>query len=192
MQINQQELIDQLLSLHQELKDTVLKLQHLPLETLNWKSSATEWSILECLEHLNLYGDYYHPEIEGKLAKGKTVGEDHIFKSGILGNHFVKIIKVDSGKKFKALSYMTPEVSKLSTETIDHFLIHMDHLEKLLIRARNLNIAKLKTSVTFSRLLKMKLGDTLRFMVYHNERHIRQAEWVLKKVGHFELVNLEE
>ena len=30
---------------------------------LNWKESPQSWSILECLEHLNRYGDFYIAEI---------------------------------------------------------------------------------------------------------------------------------
>ena len=29
---------------------------------LNWKESSKSWSVLECLEHLNLYGQFYIPE----------------------------------------------------------------------------------------------------------------------------------
>ena len=35
----------------------------LSLEKLNQKQDDSSWSVLECLEHLNLYGDFYLPEI---------------------------------------------------------------------------------------------------------------------------------
>ena len=40
------------------------QLHEMDPEVLNFKSSPQSWSALECLEHLNYYGDYYLPEIE--------------------------------------------------------------------------------------------------------------------------------
>ena len=41
--------------------------------------------------------------------------------------------------------------------------------------SRNINLNKVKTNITISKLIKLKLGDTFRFLTYHNERHIIQA-----------------
>jgi len=46
----------------------------------------------------------------------------------------------------------------------------------LLIQAKAINLVKAKTPVSLTRLLKLRLGDTLRFLVYHIERHVLQAE----------------
>lgn len=47
------------------------KYNQLPIEKLNWRNTPESWSILECLEHLNLYGDYYLPEIENRMITSK-------------------------------------------------------------------------------------------------------------------------
>jgi hypothetical protein len=49
----------------------------------------------------------------------------------------------------------------------------------LLSIASEKNLTKIKTSLTLP-LLKFRLGDTFRFVIYHNERHIVQAKNVLK------------
>ena len=38
---------------------------------LNWKQNSESWSVLECLEHLNLYGYFYIPEIEKTILNSK-------------------------------------------------------------------------------------------------------------------------
>ena len=132
--------------------------------------------MLECIEHLNKYGDYYLPEIENLLLQAPTINTSPVFKSGVLGNYFVKVVQPDSGKKMKALASMDPTLSDLSITTLDKFLKQLNKLEHLLEQSKRADLTKLKTSVTLSRFLKMRLGDTFRFLVAHNQRHILQAE----------------
>ncbi|UOE42011.1 DinB family protein [Chryseobacterium suipulveris] len=68
------------------------QLANLDLRTLTWRSNESSWNILECLEHLNLYGEYYLPQIENKIQHS-TPKEDLEFRSGILGNYFVQSMK---------------------------------------------------------------------------------------------------
>ena len=48
----------------------------LPPAALHWKAQPQRWSFLECLEHLNRYGDFYLPELE-RVVQFETV--IHIF-----------------------------------------------------------------------------------------------------------------
>ncbi|MDN5204923.1 DinB family protein [Fulvivirgaceae bacterium BMA10] len=183
MRIDQDQLIEKLLDLTRQAKDSTNKFKELQPATVSFRPSPNEWSILECLEHLNLYGDYYLPEIETQLLKSEAIEETPYFKSGILGDYFVSAVKADNGKKMKALKYMDPSNLELSITTIDRFLKQLNTLESLLEQSRKVNLSKVKTAVTLSRFIKIRLGDTLRFLVYHNERHIVQAERVLKKIS---------
>ena len=65
------------------------KFNSISTEKLNWRAEQDSWSVLECFEHLNLYGDFYIPEIKIKIESSKTQSKDN-FKSGILGNYFAK------------------------------------------------------------------------------------------------------
>jgi DinB superfamily len=38
---------------------------------LKWKETNESWNVLECLEHLNLYGYFYIPEIEKSILNSK-------------------------------------------------------------------------------------------------------------------------
>jgi len=59
----------------------------LSIDELNRRNSPNSWSILECLEHLNRYGDFYLPEIDTQLNKAQ-VSNNELFNSGWLGNYF--------------------------------------------------------------------------------------------------------
>lgn len=151
------------------------KFKALSLEELNAKPNETSWSILECLEHLNLYGDFYIPEINNRMANSNFSSVDN-FKSGLLGNYFAKSMlpkeKLNTMKTFKN---MNPLGSDLDKKTLDRFLEQQNQLLEILASAKSKNLNKVKTAISISKLIKLKLGDTLRVVIYHNKRHIIQA-----------------
>lgn len=145
------------------------------IEDLNYKPSVSEWSILECIEHLCLYGKFYLPEIEKRLTNAKTE-KQLMFKSSFIGDYFVNMIKASNTKKIKATKQMDSTGSDLNISTINQFIKQLEWFDSLLIKAENVNLAKVKTSISLTKLIKLRIGDTLRFLAYHNKRHILQAK----------------
>ncbi len=184
MQIKSEQLINDLLLQTDDIINRIQQLQKLTTEEQNHKSSPAAWSILECLEHLNLYGDYYLPEMERQIAK-KVAPASHVFTSGLIGNYFANLMLVKDGKiqKMKSPKNKVPAKSDLNAATIDRCLQQQERLKTILIRARQVNLAKTKTAISISKLVKLRLGDTFRFYVYHIERHVQQAERCVSKLA---------
>lgn len=178
MRIRQDLLIDELLALTEKAMVSAYQFKVLSSEQLNYKKSATSWSILECLEHLNLYGDFYLPEIENQLLNNTAKHNNLVFKSGIIGNYFANLMKVNNGKmkKMKSPKDKTPSNSDLSTITIDRFIKQIEKLKSLLLQSKTADLTRLKTAISLTKMIKLRLGDTYRFLVYHIERHILQAQ----------------
>lgn len=148
-------------------------------EKLNFRLSGKSWSILECLEHLNLYGKFYIPEISEKIKNSNTKSTE-IFSSGILGNYFAKsMLPKDSLNKMKTFKSMNPIHSNLDKKVLNEFIIQQKQMLNLLNEAENVDLNKIKTSISISSLIKLRLGDTFRFVIYHNLRHIEQAKKIL-------------
>lgn len=188
MKARQGVVIEELLYLTDGAIKSAQAFKELSGEKLNAKKDQTQWSILECLEHLNLYGDFYLPEIEKQLLKGDKVNDNKIFKSGVIGNYFTNLMKANNGKmkKMKSPKDKNPINSKLSAITIDRFLKQSETLRLLLNQARNVDLTKTKTAISLSSMIKLRLGDTFRFYVYHIERHVLQAQRNIepaKKIG---------
>lgn len=175
MSVKNTELIQQLRDNTRKTLSIALELKTYPVEKLNFKSSATDWSILECIEHLNLYGKFYLPEIENRIFLAKPYHNGY-FKSSLLGNYFVNMIKASNTKKIKATKQMDSTGSDLNLSTIHQFVKQLELLDSLLLRAESINLNKVKTAISLTKFIKLRLGDTLRFLVYHNERHILQAK----------------
>lgn len=153
------------------------------LAELNYRPGEKSWSALECLEHLNLYGDFYLPEIERAIATSKYQSED-IFKSGILGNYFAKMmLPQEKLKKMKTFKDKDPFGSSLSKETVYRFVKQQEQLLDLLCGASQVSLTRTKTGISLSKLIKLRLGDTFRVVIYHNQRHVVQAQKALPDPG---------
>lgn len=164
--------------LHLSFAKSILEI---PENKLKAKLSKESWSVLECLEHLNLYGDFYLPEFNTKIHQSKTKPQKQ-FKSGFLGNKLVKdMLPNPQMKTMNTFKSKNPIHCSLDKEkTILRFIEQQGNLKNLLESAKTKNIQKIKSKTTIP-LLKLRLGDAFRFVIYHNERHIQQAKKVLKK-----------
>ena len=157
--------------------------KQLNADLLNWKAGQEIWSVLECIEHLNLYGDFYLPEIEQSISQANCKSETD-FKPGFLGDYFAKsMLPKEKLNKMKTFKSKNPNGSKLNKETITRFLDQQKKMLELLDKARDVSLNKTKTAISISSLIKLKLGDTFRFVIYHNERHMLQAGKILAAKG---------
>ncbi|MBK9731698.1 MAG: DinB family protein [Chitinophagaceae bacterium] len=156
----------------------VNQLKSMQPKKLNFRKSAETWSALECIEHLNLYGDFYLPEMEKQILSQKKGTASTVFKSGLLGNYFANLMLIKNGKmkKMKTLKDKNPMYTHLSITTIDRFLKQLERLISLLQQAKDINLTRTKSAISLSKYIRLRLGDTLRFVIYHIERHIAQAE----------------
>lgn len=182
MQTENNILIDDLLRRTKMSTEKAKKFETLSLDQLQFKN-GDRWSILECLEHLNLYGDFYLVEIEKQIIANQHKPVSTTFKSGVLGNYFANLMEVKEGKirKMKSPNDKNPSRTKLSVTTISRFLKQQDRLTTLLSQCRTIDLTNTKAAISLTRLIKLRLGDTLRFYTYHIERHVLQAEKVLEE-----------
>ncbi len=155
--------------------------QTLPLEQLNWRETPASWSILECLEHLNRYGHFYLSEIETRMQQSKHLATvEYVFKSGWLGNYFANLMQSTKKiSKMKTFSSMNPIGSTLDYRVLAEFIGQQQNLLHLLEKAQHVHLTNTRTAISLSRLVRLRLGDTFRFVIYHNQRHVNQAKRAL-------------
>ena len=183
MKLTSKKLLQNLLEITRENLNNVENLKNQPIEILNWKQDSESWSALECIEHINRYGDFYIPEITKRIKASKHKSSE-IFKSNWLGKYFSKMVSYNENlNKMKTFKSMNPLNSKLNIQTIEKFINQQHQIIELLDKSKFVNLDKTKTAISISKLIKLKLGDTFRVLIYHNERHIKQAEKALKKAS---------
>lgn len=176
MKISSSQLITDLKNTVQEHKEYVETLLLKTEEELNYRMSENSWSILECIEHLNRYGNFYIPEIRNKISASKTTQES-MFSSGMLGEYFAKsMLPNEKMKKMNTFKSMNPIHSRLDKKVLTEFITQQNQLLELLEKAKKVNLEKTKTGISITKFIRLKLGDTFRFVIYHNIRHIEQAK----------------
>lgn len=170
-----QNLINELVQKTKELIIQTKGLEQMSVEQLNQRPGEGKWSALEAIEHLNYYGDFYTSEIQKRIQKSKRPKSES-FKTGKLGNYFAKSV-APNAKGMKTFINMDPcnIGSELNKKVLTNFILHQEKMLELLEESRNHNLTKVKTSITISNLIKLRLGDTFKVVVYHNERHMQQA-----------------
>ncbi len=133
------------------------------------------WSVIQCLEHLNSYGDYYLPQISAALKKAYK-DDNQIYTSGWLGDYFTKIMSPETGtKKHKAFKGHIPLANLDPEKVVSEFLRQERLLLEYLKQASNHDLS-VRIPISISKWISLKLGDILRFVIAHNRRHILQAQ----------------
>jgi len=172
-----EKLINQLITQTQVIIAKAESLKSVDMGDLQWRQNDGSWNILECLEHLNLYGDFYVQEIEARIKSSNTQSQDY-FKSGWLGGYFSRSM-LPKGKLNKMSTFKDKDTLQMNLDktVIDRFLYQQHKLLELLELAKSVSLSKVKTNITIP-IIKLKLGDTLQFYINHMRRHMRQIERV--------------
>jgi hypothetical protein len=173
-------LIQTLIKQSRQIANQVEKLRTIDLQVLTWKGDPNSWNILECLEHLNRYGNYYLSQIENAI-KNSSTQSDIKFKSGLLGNYFAKTMLPKAKlNKIKTFKDKNPLNANLDKTVIDQFINQQIKLIDLLSQSTKVSLNKVKIATSISRFIKLKLGDTFQFIINHNIRHLKQIERLQK------------
>ncbi|MCH2230685.1 MAG: DinB family protein [Crocinitomicaceae bacterium] len=147
---------------------------------LNWKPATSSWSIKEVLAHLNEYSNYYHPVFVKKIENTRFTSTKEAFVSSPLGRSAWKSMKLGNARnikrKFKAPKDTNPIISPnlMKGEQVGTFLRGQNELLSIIDDSTKVNIRRVKIPISISKVVRLRLGDALLFVVYHNERHMQQ------------------
>lgn len=176
-------------TLIQELKDITLankhfaqkKLIHLNETQKSWRPTLESWNLLEVFAHLNAYASFYNKTFQNRITKTKFTRTKEQFVSSPLGRSAWKSMKLGRAKnikrKFKSPKNHNPtlDLSLLKGDEVNEFIENQEAMLGLLDLSETVNLKRVKIPISISRIVRLRLGDALMFVIYHNERHIQQA-----------------
>lgn len=182
MKLKQQSLLDDLHDRSQKASALVHIFLQLDPQTLQRKEDPNSWSVLECVEHLNRYFRFYLPLLHKAIRDQKDKKPAEHFKTGWLGQFFVQLMQPQEGriKKMKAVALMNPNGQSLDLSTLHEFIDHQNTFIQLIAQARAGNLKTHRIPTVMSGWITLSLGDTMRFITVHNERHLLQAQNSIK------------
>lgn len=160
----------------------------LSVEEITWQAAPNQWSVLQCLEHLNLVSKHYITEMQKRIGiaieKGETFNKH--FKRGFIGKRMTKSMKprengsipnpVQTFKSFNPLNLPPIEDVRM---VLDQFAQDQQDFLEVLEKAAMVDLNKVKVT-SLLRFLKLKLGDAIEFYLAHEARHVLQAQRVLE------------
>jgi hypothetical protein len=157
------------------------KVSKLSETQLTWSPNKETWSLLEIFAHLNAYSSFYHPAFLNKIEATKFRDPRENFISSPLGKSAWKMMKLGNAKnikrKFRAPKLYNPKIvaSLVKPTAVDDFIHFQGEFKEILDKAKAINIRKAKIGISISKIIRLRFGDALLFVAYHNERHVQQA-----------------
>ncbi|MGV3587008.1 MAG: DinB family protein [Adhaeribacter sp.] len=159
------------------LEEAIRVFQNISEETLLRPATNGGWSIAQCLDHLNSYGQYYLPHIQKGLNKNINLINADTFQSSWLGNYFTRLMDPGTGKKKqKAAKIHQPAPNLDAHAVVAEFIQQQETLLTYIKQSRQVDLNKIKIPVSILKWIKLNLGDVLQFLIAHNERHLQQAK----------------
>jgi hypothetical protein len=159
------------------------RLRPLTSEQLNRRPGYDKWSAAQCLEHLNLVGGYYLPNLKSRLrlaqASGSTAGAQ--VRSGWLGRYFTATTKDRNGLGDNLLrrpKQYAPTGTRLTGTVVESFNRQLDELLRLLLLARQVDAGTVRIPNPLYPWLRLRLTDVFEALVLHIQRYVKQAEQV--------------
>ncbi len=154
-------------------------------EELNKKTSAKEWSIGQCLDHIIISSKTYLP-ILMSIKNGthrSTFWETNNMLTDYTGRRMISTLGTDTRKKFKAPRIFTPSKSTIKTDIIIKFRDHQEQLFELFkILSEEKYSEKVITSPIAS-LITLNIKDVISIIIVHEQRHVQQAISIKNKLG---------
>lgn len=182
--MNTIELLQQLSSELKEQTTRASQLMNQDEKTLQKNPAPGKWNVLQCIEHLNSYARHYLPAFEKAMEHSQARGwaPSAEITSTWLGKKCIQSVLVTTTKKMKTPKRHNHIEKQVNKKALDEFLQHQQRLEKILQQAAGVNLPKTKVRIEIMPLLRLHLGDFLQFFIYHQTRHLAQAERCLKLI----------
>lgn len=147
---------------------------------MRWQPAPDRWSIVECLQHLNLAERFYIRNIQHKvdaLDREPANAVDQTLESDWIGRAMLYAIDPAMKIKLPTPGMIRPRrPDELNpTEVLNQFVELQSTLHHLLDKAVYLDWNRDKVMTLYGNWLKIRLGDAIRMLVAHTERHMNQA-----------------
>jgi len=156
-------------------------------DRLNWHPAEGSWSILDCLEHLNVGVTKTLPAFDRSIAEGRAKGRmsGGPFRYGWFARMVVASMEPPPKFRMRAprLIRVTPSKTRRSAEVLPEFVRVRDQLAERVRQASGLDLAHVRLISPVNRLLRVPLGSYFNFILAHDRRHLWQARNVRNRLA---------
>ena len=146
------------------------------------RPAAEEWSVAECVVHLNLTSRAFLPLLDEALAPGRAPAGRHARARKDLVGWLVWLmtalrVPVKTTEPFVPRGPETQRVALTDFDTLQ------DEIIRRLERADGLDVTRLRVVSPFDARLRYNVYSALKLIAEHQALHLRQAERAARRVG---------
>lgn len=161
------------------------KISPLNEEQKTWKKDPLSWNIVEICAHLNEYATFYHKAFLNKIEHTRFRTPSPTFISSQLGKSAWNSMKLGNAsnikRKFNAQRAYNPTINPylVSGKDIEKLQDNLNEFLIIIKKSTQINVRKAKIPTAISTLIRLKFGDALLFVTYHNQRHLQQMQNII-------------
>lgn len=187
MAISTQKYLDGVISELEQAISRVEKLTaNLDEKTLNLPEADGKWSMLQCIEHITLATAVYVKNFNEKLNGQQLPAAADNYKGHWKGKMFAKMNapkpEGEIPMKLKTFKFLEPKSQLNSNTVMAEFKQVHEQMIGLVEKSRGVNIDRIKVPTALGSMVKLRLGEALRFIVAHTQRHLVQLERIKNTV----------
>lgn len=147
---------------------------------LNWKPSAEQWSIAQCLDHLavatNEFEKYFQPALKRAREKWPATNSPR-YKPSMLGGWLAKQVSPEAPRKNTAPKIFRPAVSNIPA-ALEKFVNQQARFLDFVRESTGIDYNKTRLRSPVTPLMRYSLADAFVITVLHGQRHLAQARRV--------------
>jgi hypothetical protein len=158
---------------------------HLNSQQLNWKPSANQWSVAQCLDHLIVINSTYFPIIE-KIARDgykPTLQQRVPVLPRLFGSLVLTAVSPEGKRKYKTARHVEPSSSAIPADIVDKFRAHQQELIRHMKLTENLDLSNTIITSPVASFAAYSMLYAYRIVVAHERRHLLQAQRVMDATG---------
>ncbi|MDX5448728.1 MAG: DinB family protein [Bacteroidota bacterium] len=158
---------------------------------LNAQPKEGSWSILQCMEHLNLTNYFYVKQLKKKVGSSPEARYEEPVSMTWRGRLLTRTMEPRQGKvrfKMPTLKMLTPqnalnkEHRLLERVVFQNWMDDMTELKRIIEEGRHKKVGPIRIKTFFGPLVKLGFLDAISFALAHNKRHILQAQKALENI----------
>ncbi|MDZ7704708.1 MAG: DinB family protein [Trueperaceae bacterium] len=144
-----------------------------------------QWSVSECLTHLNVTGHDYLAEIDKATARGheQDICGSGPFRYGLIGGTFIRLTEPPVRMRVGAPGRWTPAPDLDPDEIRREFDDLQAALHERLAKADGLDLNRITLHSPLTRWLRLDLYEAFSLVLAHERRHLWQARRVLDAIA---------
>lgn len=139
-----------------------------------WRPDQGTWSIAQHLMHMTVTGRVFLGRVAQAVDRAWSDGltASPPYRHGWFGRLFTRIMEPPPKFRMKTFGDLKPVEHRPKHVVVSELLALQSDMIRSMYTANGIDLGRARVPMPFTRLLKMSVGQTYRFLLAHNRRHM--------------------